>query len=134
MGRGIAGLTSIKVLRADQQAVTSNIVLTSGTASKGAWVELTASTSFQVNYLVAGIDNENTSNEYHIDIGTGAAGSEVVLLPDIHHHINLTGQNIITLHIPYKVEIPKGTRLAARVAATNNTDTIEFNLHCSGTD
>ena len=128
----MSGLTP-RLLRADMHEDTSTVTLTSGIAVKGAWVELIASSSFQCNYFNATMDEENTSNEYDIDIGIGAAGSEVVLIPNIHHHVNLTGQNIIALNIFFKIEIIAGTRIAARVAATNNTDTIQFKIHLTGT-
>lgn len=134
MSPSIGGFTSIKMLRANLHEPTSEITLTSGAGVLGDWVQLIASTAFQVNYLNLDTDEENTSNEYQIDIGTGAAGSEVVLITKIHHHINLTGQNIISQQHDFKVEIPPGTRIAARVVATDNTDTINIVGHLTGTN
>lgn len=121
-------------LRGDKHEETNYITLTSGTAAYGAYVELLDETGHQTNYMVLGIDEENTSNEYDIDIAVGAEGSEVNEVTGAHHHVNLAGQNVIALHIPYRVDIPKGARMAARTKATNNTDIIKVKCHLTGTD
>ena len=126
-------MSSTRFTRANRHENTSEVTLTSGTATLGAWVQMIASTTFFTNYLNMDTDEENTSNEYRIDIGTGAEGSEVILIKEIHHHVNLTGQNIISIQHDFKVEIPAGTRIAARVIATNNTDTIKILGHLTGT-
>jgi len=127
----ISGLTPFK-LRADKHEETSDSTITSGTADYGAWVELIASTSFHSNFMVLGISEENTSNRYDIDIGVGAAGSEVIEVGGIAHHVDLAGNNILALHIQYHVDIPKGSRIAIRCKATNNTDTVDCEIHLTG--
>lgn len=113
-------------------ATTNEVVLTSGTAAKGAWVEVSTSTTLHVNYLIVELSNSNTTNIYDVDIGTGAAGSEVVLIPNIHFHIDITGNRVIPLIYPLKTDIAQGTRISCRTQATNNTDTIEAVILCTG--
>lgn len=120
-------------IKSDKHEETSDSTITSGTAAFGAWVELIASSAFQTNYLVVGISEENTSNRYDIDIGVGSTGNEVGEIEGIAHHVSLAGNNIIALHIPYHVDIPIGSRIAARTKATNNTDTVDVELHLTGT-
>ena len=64
--------------------------------------------------------------------GIGALGSEVVLIPDIHFHIDITGNRVIPLIYPMKTDIDQGSRISARTQATNNTDIIEAVLICTG--
>ena len=113
-------------------ATTDEVTLTSGTAAKGAWVELSTATTLHVNYLVILMDDANTTNIYDTDIGTGAAGSEVVLIPNIHFHINITGNRIIPIIYPFKADLAQGTRLSARTQAVANTDTLRVVIHCTG--
>ncbi len=111
---------------------TNEVTLTSGTAAKGAFVELTTAATLRVNYLVILLDEANTTNVYDIDIAIGAAGSEEVLIPNIHFHIDLTGNRLIPIIYPFKSDIAQGTRMSARVQATNNTDTIDIIIYCTG--
>jgi hypothetical protein len=96
---------------------TADATLTADTTAhtKGSWTEVVASTSANTSLLVinlAAIATGNTNTATLVEIGTGAAGSETVLIPDlaIGGAHTLGG---ITAAIPIK--IPSGTRIAARI-------------------
>lgn len=97
---------------ADTSSVSRGITVTGGNNAKGSWVELIASTSLTASAMwVIFAQEGGTSQEGLIDIGTGAASSESVLIPDLLH-----GQRI-RMPLPYgpfPVSIASGTRIAAR--------------------
>jgi len=119
-------------LRCEAHEDVNDVTVTSGAGVAGAWVQLFASLARKTNYLTIHFDGNNTGNEYHIDIGTGAAASEVVVIPQLEYEVDLTGNNQIPIVYPMKVNIAAGTRLAARVTATNNTDTIDVGVIATG--
>ena len=86
--------------------------------TKGAWVELIASTSADANAISLHIANYiiNFQNPATlIDIGTGAAGSETVLVGDIG--VGGAGQFFTLpggLSFTIPIRIPAGTRIALR--------------------
>lgn len=101
--------------------------------TKGAWAQLTASTTADIHGLLIGIDSAGvtgsvgTRNTMLLDIGIGASGSEQVLIPNlilIHQQnagaINSTWPDYFQM-IP--VQIPSGTRIAARCQSGLNTAT-----------
>lgn len=98
---------------------------------KGAWVELTASVTQPLSALVIGMqgngDTTIGADKHFIDIGIGAAGSEVVVIPDIQY-VGSTAENYAQVgHVNlFPVDIPLGTRIAGRFAqdnvASNGTD------------
>lgn len=128
----ISNLVSLGLRCEAHEGIDDVTVTSAGSGAKGAWVQLFAALALKTNYLTIHFDNNNTGNEYHIDIGTGAAASEVVLIPDLEYEVDLTGNNQIPVIYPMKVNIPAGTRLAARVAAVDVTDTIEVGIIATG--
>lgn len=102
--------------------------LTSGTGIFGAYVQITAATTITYNYLLIMVDDPNTSNDYVFTLATGAQSSEVDFIDEILYHQDLTGNSQITGIYPIKIRVATGSRLAARVKATNNTDTIDIHL------
>jgi len=117
---------------AQYEGTSADTTLTSGTATKGAWVQLIASTSFYWNWINLTLHDANTNNDYYTDIGIGAAGSEVVLIPDINYHSYAVGTGVTTLKDVFKCQIPIGTRISARTKATANTDTLDLNVIGTG--
>ena len=107
---------------------TGDATLTSGTATFGAYVQVNASIGITYNYLLIMVDDPNTSNDYVFNIAIGASGSEVDINDEILYHQDLTGNSQITGIYPIKLRIPVGSRITARVSATNNTDTITVHL------
>lgn len=95
-----------------------------GTANtKGSWVELTSSTPHDFDFLIihiGGDDNNATSQaDALVDIGTGAAASETVIIPNISavQTTNEANANNFTAF----VDVPSGTRIAARAQCSINT-------------
>lgn len=89
-----------------------------GTANtKGAYSELIASTSIDYDYFVLclGLSNNNnmTNGRFLIDIATGAASSEVVLIENIPYSQD-SSENGSPPFIPFWEPIPSGTRIAVR--------------------
>jgi hypothetical protein len=92
----------------------------------GAWTELVASSAHNYSYLsfIAGGNNGNAALSevlWLFDIGVGASGSEIVVIPQIClvSTDNATPSPLVSG--PYPVAIPAGTRIAAR-AQCNNID------------
>ena len=100
----------------------------STTHTKGSWTEIEASTVAEGNCLVIGpdgvaVDGANTS--MLLDIGFGAAASEVVVIPDIEVGAVTTagGTSLI-----FPIRVPKGTRIAARTQAAITSDGIGLSI------
>lgn len=97
--------------------------------TKGAWVELTAATARRTRMMNVHIGNQGNSvradTTTKLDIGVGAAGSEVVVLPDLHaYQSTLDDYMTPPLQGPFPVDIPAGSRIAARSSCgtTDATD------------
>ena len=101
-----------------------------GTAStKGSYSQITATTSADIHFvtvMVGHADNNNalTSCYWSIDIATGAAASESIVIADIRTQVH-TGSRINSAHFfgPFPVYITSGTRLAARAQCSTNDAT-----------
>ena len=93
----------------------------SGTAnSKGSWVELIASTANANEWAKLFITvNDSTAETYKIDIGVGAASSEVVVIPDIVFYSKTDGQEAHALLIP--ITIASGSRVSIRGATASGS-------------
>jgi len=98
---------------------------------KGAFVEVFSSTAIKANYITLIITDPAVKTDYDVDVALGAAASEVVLIPDIHYHVNLTGNSQISLSYFFKVDIPEGTRISAR-ALNAATETIDVEIILCG--
>ncbi len=104
--------------------VTQNTVA----GSKGSYAQLTAATSRDLRYLMVTMSNDgwgnNTPNaEITADLAVGASGSEQIVWPDVPV-FEESGRAVYggtNVH-GWPVEIPSGTRIAARIASTS-TDT-----------
>lgn len=116
--------TAVESLGADLTGSQGTAVDPGGVAdTKGSWVQLIASTANDIHWLVVmcNTDADNaTSQHWSVDIGTGGAGAEVVVAPDIFTALGASQGLIeprVTL-IPV-VTIPSGTRVAARAQSSN---------------
>jgi len=95
--------------------------------TKGAWAEVDASTSADIDYFVVLIgpnDNAVITAEagFLIDIATGASSSEVVLIGDIEYRQNNL-EVFFGREAPYFEAIASGTRVAARCQSTESDAT-----------
>lgn len=99
-------------------ATTNDILLTAGGSAhtKGAWTEIASSTAFTCDWLRLGMTSRASSSAALIDIGIGAAGSEVVILENLPLACG-SGLNGVDIFIP--ITIPAGTRLSARMQSTS---------------
>ena len=127
-------LDDSKNLRADKSQTTLDAVLTSGTADFGPFSEVIAETGIKANWVVIYLHANNTANEYIVETYTGPVGNEKLAIDGILYHVSINPPNIETLAVPFKIEMPKGVRVSARVKAVNNTDTVKIKCVFQGTD
>lgn len=101
--------------------------------TKSAWVELSASTSYDYDEVIVGHVNPtaaNLDNSYQfIDLGVGAASSEVVVLGDLMTFTHPDDDILCPTASPrMPLSIPSGSRVAARVlnndTGANSTTTL----------
>jgi hypothetical protein len=92
-----------------------------GTANtKGAWTQIAAATSFNWKAMIVRPGFNATLGashpRYQFDIGVGAGGSEVVLIPDLWWSSDRFGSiSSDATWGPFLVDIPAGTRISCRV-------------------
>ena len=96
--------------------------LTSGDPAhtKGAWVELVASTAADYHFVGITIDQTATSAQLSnalVDLAVGAVGAEVVVVPDLAMggSQNLSYAGDVTQKAFMPLAIPAGSRVAARI-------------------
>lgn len=93
--------------------------------TKSSWVELNSSTAATYNWLLVGFttsgDTAHTASRFLIDIGTGAASSEVVLIPNMSWAMNQAEAHQ-SFWVPAPTSLSSGTRLAARAAASSTSE------------
>lgn len=93
--------------------------------AKGAWTELVASTPFAASSVVVTIYNMQVSGSATdglIDIGIGAASSEVVVIPDLGAGFSSTDR-FYAKRWTFPLAIPSGARIAARLQSLLLNDT-----------
>lgn len=102
-------------------SLTSALALDPGGVAntKGAWVELVGATTSPIRELLVSFAENNqfssTSCSWLVDFGLGAAGAEVVLLPDIGAVVNTTTDIVLPTNVgPLPLDLPAGVRLAVR--------------------
>jgi hypothetical protein len=105
---------------------TGKSITTGGTANvKTAWTEMVAAAPFAVAGLLLEFASDSTGVTLLYDLGIGAAGSETVLLANLHFGTNgYIGHGYYVIPI----SIASGTRLAARVQSSGTSDTCRLNL------
>src|SRR5437867_785006 len=62
---------------------TTRVSVSAGNGSKGSWVQLIASTAARSYGLVVTLYTDTANSTTAVDIGTGGAGSEVVVLANL---------------------------------------------------
>lgn len=88
--------------------------------TKGAWVEVVASTPFAGCGLFVGVsDVAGQTSRYLVDIGIGAAGSEEVLIANLAITMVLYKPTWIAALLP--IAVPKGSRLSVRHQLSRST-------------
>ncbi len=101
--------TLIEAAGADASNSTGTVITASGTANvKGSWIQLIASTSKKTVAIVCGFAAPNANSL--VDIGTGASGSETVLIANLQCPSNNHNAPMLLMLL----RVPAGTRLSAR--------------------
>lgn len=110
-------------------AISRGITVTSGGGSsvKGAWVEAFASISEEAKWIQVNYQSSNADENFAIDIGVGAAGSEVVVIAD--NPIFFNNSAMINLQLPRT--IASGSRVSVRCKATIASATMRFMMYLS---
>lgn len=114
---------------ADTATSNGTLIPTPGSVnSKGAWVEITASTTRPARFLLpmfanAPADTAVTTINNLVDIGIGAAGSEQVIVPNLFVH-QTTAEAVVQPYVAVPVNIPAGTRLSMRYQKSNIADAV----------
>lgn len=123
---GANSFNKVQSNNSGRPTTTQGTTVTPAVGSKGSWAEAIPSLDADTFGLLICINGNNVSagsRNSVVDIGIGAAGSEVVLVPD------LIGGNAMTyiqngggLWYFFPVRIPAGTRVAVRAQGTVVTD------------
>lgn len=120
----------------DTASINGTAVDPGGTAlAKGGWTTLISSSNFNAAWLGWTIFPNNNGGltgtttvqcQYLVDIGVGAAGSEQVVILDWHGEGQVASATQLHPIVWMPVDIPAGTRLAARAMCdqTNATDRV----------
>lgn len=89
--------------------------------TKGAYVQLTAATSADLDYLIVlvtlGVNSAMSDGSFSLDLATGAALSETIILPDLTF-VTTTSEQCTPCVWAFPIDVPSGTRLSARAAST----------------
>lgn len=80
--------------------------------TKGSWTQLIASTARDTSAILASFLIEDSDFDALLDLGIGAAASEVVIVPDL---LITSTTNRVSRQVWIPIYIPAGTRVAARV-------------------
>lgn len=110
-------------------AAAQGALLPSAVGSKGSWSQLLASTTDDTYGMLVCINSNTTattSRNSVVDIGIGAASSEVVLVPDLLAG-NAAAYTAGGIWYYFPLFIKAGTRISARAQSTETTD---FNVFC----
>jgi hypothetical protein len=94
-------------------AASTSIIATGGSAhTKGSWVELIASTAYNMSGFILQLDfaANSTNRDMLVDIGIGGSGSEQVLIENILASFDLGSSHTYDFRLPIRA----GTRIAAR--------------------
>lgn len=97
-------------------------------STKGSWVQLTASSTQATEWLVVvltvlGNAARDAAARYNLDIGTGGAGSETVVVPDLTFSTDTASDDFQSMQFMVPVSIAAGTRIAVRGASTSTDAT-----------
>ncbi|MGH2482694.1 MAG: hypothetical protein ACRDHW_23855 [Ktedonobacteraceae bacterium] len=129
---GMPGLTSTTTIGTATGTSRGTQLDPGGTINtKGSWAQLSASTGAVTQWIMAMVANHSqggapASVRWCIDIGTGAVGVDVALIPDMRFAAG--GTTIVLAPNSYSMltYIVASTRIAARASASNNTATVRL--------
>ena len=94
---------------------TIQVITSSKVNTKGAWSQVVGSTAYDYSGIIVWFDwSDPSGHEYMVDVGIGAAGSEVVLVPNLSQSRCSTADRLAHTCIYLPVRIPKGSRISLR--------------------
>jgi hypothetical protein len=102
-------------------ATAQGVSIAPGNATKGSWTTLSAALATDCDVLNLQMwPGQNAKDMFSIDIGIGAAGSEIIILADLlcTGNTNTYSQGAF---IQLPISIPAGTRVAARGQVSSGT-------------
>jgi hypothetical protein len=114
--------------QSDSGAAGATVTAAGSANTMGSWVELIASTSFAANGITIFL-NSNTSSSVStdmlVDIGVGAASSELVRIPSLMAGgaPNWTGVGLLAAY-HFNIHIPAGSRIVARCQCATASRTV----------
>lgn len=105
------------------------------TPVEGAWTEIIATTTQRFRALVVGIQGAASTNisngtTFAFEVAMGSAGNEISIISDIYYLAGSGAETIGCLSpcSTFPVQIPAGTRLAGRYAASSLTSAADMVL------
>lgn len=104
-------------------STSAGTAVTPGSNTKGSYAQLTASTTAPMRsciVVVSGADVALPNAAGLADIAVGAATSEQVLIPNLRYELMASLDTLLPqCWGPFPVNVPSGTRISARAAASN---------------
>ncbi len=102
---------------------------------KGSYVQLTAATTAPIHGAIVSIQGTTAlfagARDFTVDVATGAAASEVVVIADVPTHV--FSSDVFThvyAYLPVSLDIPVGSRIAARVSSSSaSSESVAVALH-----
>lgn len=116
----------------ESQGGRTTLTADASTNTKGAWAQLIAATTIHAAGLVVFVRGGSAAGKYLMDIAVGGAGSETVILPNVHHS-SASGSNIGGSSYVFALSIPAGSRIAARCQSTTGGATLIVSVVLIGT-
>lgn len=100
-------------------AASDGVTLTAhaSTNTKGSWTELITSTTGDTAWLLIELMVGTANSECLVDIGVGAASSEIVLIPNLACTVATATSFYVATYV-FPVQIPAGSRIAARAQSS----------------
>lgn len=109
-------------------ASTNGTTVTAGAANtKGSYAELVASSGITCHEFILEVVTQSAAASYLLDIATGGAGSETVVLSNILVGQGGSGRGSTFIRLP--LSIPSGTRISARCQSTTASATMNIMGH-----
>jgi len=120
----VGGIGSIEAIGIDSANTRGTQIQSSGTANtKGAWTELSASTSFESSKIIIVSTVEITStngSSIFLDLAVGGAGSEVTIADNLlYSQVSQTSSKVAVFPLPINIAI--GSRVSVRIQSNKAT-------------
>lgn len=114
-------------------ATSNGTTLTCGAANtKGSYVQLDASTAFAVAWVTIILSNQNNGGrDVLVDIATGAAGAETVVIANIWGGTQNSFPNNV---YRFRLSIAAGVRIAARAQDNGGSETLDITMQIGDDD